>query len=435
MTRPVALRPVTRRPVTSRRRHVMGLGLLGALGAAGFLAVVLLGAGRAAAAPAPRDIATLAATTGTDAATRTVQPTASGLTAGNASAAQSGSTAGGSTGGGSTAGSGTAPPGIGVGPNLSGGAPAGAPGPSVSAGSGQSCGFFNVTCHVTSAIDGWFRDLVTSALNPVLALLGRTVLATPDVTGGKVGLIWGVTAGIANALVVLLVLAGGAVVMSHETLQTRYAAKDIAPRVVVAVIAANASLALVGLAIPAANAVSQALLGNGVNPGQATAAMRQLVVTPLGAGGIFLVLLGLVAAVLAVVLLATYVIRVAMLVLLVAVAPLALIGHALPQTEGAARLWWRALAGLFAIQLGQSLVLICALKVFFTPSGPGTLGLSASGGLVDVLVAVCLLWVLVRIPAWVSRAVFGAGRSSGVARAFKVAFIYKAARAGLAALA
>ena len=80
-------------------------------------------------------------------------------------------------------------------------------------------------------------------------------------------------------------------------------------------------------------------------------------------------------------------------------------------------------------------MLICALKVFFTPAGPGTLGLSASGGLVDVLVAVCLLWVLGRIPAWVSKAVFGAGRSSGVAKAFKVAFIYKAARAGLAALA
>ena len=417
------------RPVLSRRSGSNRLGrwvLLAAVAGAGFLAVALLGAGRAAAAPGPRGMPTLAAPT----RTATVTSPALRLMASSASAATSGPTTGGSA-----PSNGTPPPGIGVGPNLSGGAPSTTTGPSIAAGSSQSCGFFDVTCHVTSAIDGWFRDLVTSALNPILALLGRTVLATPDVTGGKVGLIWGITAGIANALVVLLVLAGGAVVMSHETLQTRYAAKDIAPRVVVAVIAANASLALVGLAIPVANALSEALLGGGVNPSQATAAMRQLVLAPLGAGGIFVVLLGLVAAVLAVVLLATYVIRVALLVLLVAVAPLALIGHALPQTEEAARLWWRAIAGLFAIQLGQSLVLICALKVFFTPSGPGTLGLSASGGLVDVVVAVCLLWVLVRIPAWVSKAVFGAGRSSGVAKAFKVAFIYKAARAGLAALA
>jgi hypothetical protein len=80
-------------------------------------------------------------------------------------------------------------------------------------------------------------------------------------------------------------------------------------------------------------------------------------------------------------------------------------------------------------------VLICALKVFFTPEGPGTLGLSASGDLVEMLVCICLLWVLVRIPAWVSKAVFGANRSSGVGKAFKVAAIYKVARAGLAAVA
>jgi hypothetical protein len=331
--------------------------------------------------------------------------------------------------------SGQTQPGIQVGPSLPSGTPTTSPGENVSGGSGSSCGFFDVSCHVESAIDGWFRDLVTSALDPVLQLLGRTVLATPDVTAGKVATLWGITAGIANALVVLLVLAGGALVMSHETLQTRYTAKDIAPRIVVAVIAANASLALVGLAIPAANALSQALLGDGVNPATATAAMRQLVVTPLGAGGIFLVLLGLVAAVLAVVLLATYVIRVALLVLLVAAAPLALVGHALPQTEGLARLWWRAVGGLFAIQLGQSLVLICALKIFFTPEGSGTLGLSASGGLVDVLVAICLLWVLVRIPAWVSRAVFSSSRSGGLGKAVKFAVIYKVARAGVAGLA
>jgi hypothetical protein len=391
-----------------------------ALGLAGAL---LLGAGPAAADPAPAGASATSSTS--------VPAPSSG--AGRVPPAPNPTVPG--SGGGSLP---VSPPGIQVGPALPGSAGGtGAPPENVTAAGSGGCGFFDVTCHVTSAIDGWFRKVVTSALNPVLDLLGRTVLATPDVTGGKVGDLWGITAGIANALVVLLVLAGGALVMSHETLQTRYAAKDLAPRIVVAVIAANASLALVGLAIPAVNALSQSLLGGGVNPTDATAAMRQLVVTPLGAGGIFLVLLGLVAAVLAVVLLATYVIRVALLVLLVAAAPLALVCHALPQTEGTARLWWRATAGLFAIQLGQSLVLICALKVFFTPDGAGTLGLSASGGLVDLLVAICLLWVLVRIPTWVSRAVFaGSGhRPAALGKAVKLAVVYKLVRSGMAALA
>jgi hypothetical protein len=293
-----------------------------------------------------------------------------------------------------------------------------------------------VSCHITQAIDGWFAGLVTSALNPTLALLGRSVLATPVVTTGRVADLWGVAAGIANALVVLLVLAGGAIVMGHETLQTRYGAKEIAPRIVVALVAANASLAIVAEAIPIANALSQALLGPGVDPADASAALARLVNASVASGGIFLVLVGLVAAVLAVVLLATYVIRVALLVLLVAGAPLMLICHALPQTEGVARLWWRAVAGLFAIQLGQSLVLITALRVFLASNGHAALGLSAGGGLVDMLVATCLLWVLVRIPAWVARAAFGAGRrSSGVGRTIKTVVVYRAVRAALGAFA
>jgi len=303
---------------------------------------------------------------------------------------------------------------------------------------GSGCGLFDVSCHVTSAINGWFKGLVTSALNPVLSLLGHTVLATPDVTGpGRVRELWGGVAGIANTIVVLFVIAGGAIVMGHETLQTRYAAKDIAPRVVIAVIAANASLAVAGIAISLVNSLSTALLGPGVNPSNATGVLTQLVTGSLASGGIFLVLLGLVAAVLGLVLLAVYVIRVALLILLIAVAPIALTCHALPQTDGLARLWWRAMAGLLAIQVGQAVVLITALRVFFAPGGHTTLGLTSSGGLVDILVAICLLYVLIRIPGWVSKAVFaGTGHTPGsAARAVKTVVVYKVLRAGMAALA
>jgi hypothetical protein len=322
-------------------------------------------------------------------------------------------------------------------PPASGTTPPSTPGTPVSDGGG-GCGLFDVSCHVTSAINGWFKGLVTSALNPVLTLLGHTVLATPDVTEpGRVRDLWGGAAGIANTIVVLFVIVGGAIVMSHETLQTRYAAKDIAPRVVVAVIAANASLAVVGIATSLANNLSTALLGPGVNPSNATDVLTQLVTAPLGSGGIFLVLLGLVAAVLGLVLLAVYVIRVALLILLVVLAPLALTCHALPQTDGLARLWWRAMVGLFAIQVGQAIVLITALRVFFASDGHTTLGLTSSGGLVDILVAICLLYILVRIPGWVSKAVFaGSGHRAGsAARAVKTVVVYKVMQAAVAALA
>lgn len=330
----------------------------------------------------------------------------------------------------------TSPPGIMLGPTLPAAPPTAAlPADTPTGSGGGGCGLFDVTCHVTSAINSWFKGLVTDALNPVLSLLGRTALATPPVTSpGRVRDLWAGAAGIANSIVVLFVVVGGAIVMGHETLQTRYAAKDIAPRIVIGVIAANASLALVAVAIRLTNSMSVALLGPGVDPANAAAALAGLVSGPLGSGGIFLILLGLVAAILAVVLLAVYVIRVALLVLLVVVGPLALVCHALPQTEGVARLWWRALAGLLAVQVGQAVVLITALRVFFTPEGHSILGLPSSGGIVDMLVAICLLYVLVRIPGWVSRTVF-AGTGHTPASAIKTVFAYKAIRAGMAALA
>jgi hypothetical protein len=217
--------------------------------------------------------------------------------------------------------------------------------------------------------------------------------------------------------------------MSYETLQTRTAAKDIAPRIVVAAVAANASLALCGLAITLADSLSQAVLGGGVSADSAGGLLTQLLVGALAGGGIFLVMLGGVVAVLAVVLLATYVIRLAVLVVLVVGAPLALVCHALPQTEGLARLWWRAFGGCLAVQLGQSLVLVTALRVFLGAGGQANLGLASTGGLVDLLVAACLCWVLVRIPSWVGRAVFGGGSRGGVGRIAKDLIVYKVAGA------
>ena len=271
---------------------------------------------------------------------------------------------------------------------------------------------------IGQAITGWFSSLVVSALNPMLDLLGTTVLATPDVTQpGRVSELWATTAGIADSLLVLLVVAGGVLVMTHETLQTRYSIKEIAPRIVVAAIAANASLAIAGIAIRFCNALAQAFLGQGVDPAGAVATLRSLIEAPIANGGVFLVLLGLVIAILAVVLLAVYIIRIALVVLLVAAAPLALICHAWPPVDDIASLWWRGFIAVLAVQLGQSFVLVTALRVFFASGSGATFGLFSGSGLVDLLVTLCLFWVLVKIPSWAGRAVFaGRGRGGGAFR-------------------
>ena len=272
--------------------------------------------------------------------------------------------------------------------------PAAGSGGTVSTGSQPSPGLFDIPGQIEAALDDWFRSLVTDALNPVLDVMGHTLLATPNVTDqSRVGQLWRMAAGIADACLVLFVLVGGAIVMGHETVQTRTAVKDVLPRIVVAAAAVNASLSLAGLTISTADSFSKALLGQGVDPTQASTVLRQLVLGSLAGGGIFLVLLGAVVAILAVVLLATYVIRLALVILLVVAAPLALVCHALPQTEGLARLWWRGFAGALMVQVAQSLVLICALRIFLASGGPANLGIASSGGLVDLLVSACLCWV------------------------------------------
>jgi hypothetical protein len=396
------------------------------LAVAGALLVAVLAAtlagGVAHAAPAARTSPT---------ATASPRPTAGPWLAQTSAAGPSAAAAAGSAAPGPSAG----PAGIRLGPDspaLPTATPAG--GPQVGAGTSTETGLFDISGHIRDAINGWFRDLVTSALDPVLTLLGSTVLSTPDVTGGRVHELWLVCAGIANTTFVLFVLAGGAIVMSHETLQTRYAAKQIAPRLVVGIIAANLSLAVVGLAVGFANALSGALLGQGVDAGSATGVLRTLVLAPLAGGGSFLVLIGLVVAVLALLLVGTYLIRVAVLVVLVVAGPLVLACHALPYTEGAAQLWWRALAGALATQVGQSLVLVTAVRVFFAAGGSTGLGLSASGALVNVLLACALLYVLVKIPSWVARMVFGGRRGTSTAQMVKTALIYRTVRAGVAVL-
>jgi hypothetical protein len=135
--------------------------------------------------------------------------------------------------------------------------------------------------------------------------------------------------------------------------------------------------------------------------------------------------------VLAIILLATFVIRLALVVVLVVAAPLALVCHALPQTEGVAKMWWRAFLGMLAIQVAQSLVLVTALRVFLASGGPANLGIASTGGMVDLLVAACLCWVLVKIPTWIGRSVFSFGGrpGGGATRVVRDLVLYKGARA------
>lgn len=286
----------------------------------------------------------------------------------------------------------------------------------------DGCGWFDVSCKVTQAITGFFRGVVTSALNPVFKVLGSSLLSSPRVDRmDRTRQLWTTSAWIANTSFVLLVVVGGIVVMAHGTLQTSFTAKQIAPRLVIGMVAANTSLVWIGKAIEFANALAAALMGQGVDPGKAATTLKGLVVEAIAdARDPFMALLSVMAMVLGLVVVITYVVRIMLLTLLTAAAPLALACHALPYTDGLARLWWRSLAGVLAIQVAQALVLITALRVFFSSDQYALFGVRSPKSMLDLLLVICLLYVLMRIPSWISRMVWQGGLShSPIVRAAK----------------
>jgi hypothetical protein len=291
---------------------------------------------------------------------------------------------------------------------------------------GGGCGTFDVPCKIREAINGWFTSLARSAINPVIRAMGTSVMASARVDQiDRVRELWSASAAIANTCYVVLVMAAGFLLLSHGSVHTSYTVKEVAPRLVLGFIASNMSLIVIGKAIEIANGLSAALMAQGIDPEEAAKTLSGLLVKRLLAdlvtGPLFGILV-LVVVVLALIVLATYAVRIMLLTLLTAAAPLGLACHALPQTDGLARLWWRALIGVLAVQVAQSLVLITALRVFFSSNGSVLFGaFPDKSGLLDIVLVICLLYILIRIPTWVRAMVFRGGRGSMLGRLVRTA--------------
>ncbi|MGH3832094.1 MAG: hypothetical protein ACRDRS_16890 [Pseudonocardiaceae bacterium] len=293
------------------------------------------------------------------------------------------------------------------------------------------CGIISIGGCVTNAIKAFFRDLVTAALNPLLDLLSASLLSTPSPESlPRVGQLWNQSWEILLACYGLLVMAAGILVMAHESLQARYSVKEIAPRLVVGFLAGALNLVLATKAIELANALVTAVMGGGLDAGSVGETMKNMILAPLDGGEIFIIFLGVFLVVALVVLLITYLVRVAITLILIAGGPLAMMCHALPQTEGVAVWWWRAFGGCLAIQLAQSLALITGLRVFLAPDGFTPFGGTRSG-LVNLLVMLALLYILIKIPFWILGSLrVGGSRSlvGTVARAYVIGKTFKLLR-------
>jgi hypothetical protein len=270
---------------------------------------------------------------------------------------------------------------------------------------------------------GWISDLIsglidsvlnrlTSAtqatLNWVLGLLSGTVFSSPDVTVlPQVGYMSGRAQLVANACMVLVVTVVGFLAMTHSGEKDRYQLKDLLPRMVVGFAAANMATPIIRVMIIGGNAVTDALAGGSVSSQDSFAQIKRIILGATTDPAYFVVaaVMQLLVTWMLIMLVITWLGRAAVLLVAAATAPLALMGHALPQTDLLARVWWRSVLSCLAIQILQAVTLRMAVATLLSSATTlPALGLPHDPtGLVNLLIACLLLWLVIRIPKWVAR--------------------------------
>jgi hypothetical protein len=267
---------------------------------------------------------------------------------------------------------------------------------------------------------GWLTSALTSSFDAMFGLIAHTLLHTPDPTSlPQVTAMTGRAAWVVDTVFVLAFLAVGVITMTTGGAELpRYTVKELLPRLVVGFIAAHFAPLLVTHAIDLANGLVTALYGSDRDISDQAAAIRQHIIRAgqdKSTTFLFMIILAVVT-----VLVATtafgLIVRLSLLLVLTAVCPLALACHALPATDGLARLWWRSFAGCLAIPVLQAFTLQAGVAMFLDQSNLlPTIGIPIGGDsaeLVNLLVVVVILWTTVRIPGLVSKHVTRSGQTN-----------------------
>ena len=266
--------------------------------------------------------------------------------------------------------------------------------------------------HILSGVLDWFAKTVLGVLEVLWDLLSSTVFVSPDVTVlPQVTTFAGTSLGVVNTAYVLAFLWVAILVMGRGTIQAQYGPGDLIPRLIIGLIGANFAIPLCSTIIQLANAVTAALTGQDIT---APGSMRRLRDTTAAAltnqngaspASFLLLLIALIIAVLVAMLVVQWIIRLGVLIVAVGIAPIALALHGTPQTEGAAKLWWRTILGTLGTVVIQAVALHTTLTIFFSPEANlPALGMPGDpGATMNLLVVTCLLWGVIKIPALMRR--------------------------------
>jgi hypothetical protein len=252
----------------------------------------------------------------------------------------------------------------------------------------------DLTSQIGEAINAWLRSAAAQLLGPALDAAAKLLFQTPAVDAiPQITDTWALVRTVADGLFVVVFCAAGVLLMVAGGYDSRYTAKVLVPRVVLAAIMANASLAICGALIQLDNALVTSLLGPA--PGASVfAPLGALIASDGTPAQLVGIAVAVAAAVLALLLVAVYLGRGLVLVLLACLAPIALASYALPQTDDLARLWWRAFTALLFVQVVQAALVAVAVSLVGATDWLATSGTGIPSGLFLVVV----LYLLFRLP-------------------------------------
>jgi hypothetical protein len=255
---------------------------------------------------------------------------------------------------------------------------------------------------LADGILSWLQTQVSDTINALWSLLLSMLFIVPDVTAlPQVQAVAGNSLTVVNTCFVLAIVATGVLIMTQHTVQIRYGADDLVPRLVIGFITANFAMPICSQLIVICNSLTRAIAGPLDTNGAFEQLLRIVIDAMLSKHARFLLLcLGLIFVVLVGILLVTFIVRIGILLFLVGVAPIALACHATPFTDPAAKLWWRSMGGVLGTVTLQAFALNTTVSVFLSPDA----NLAALGfpldptGIFNLLVVACLLWITIKIP-------------------------------------
>jgi hypothetical protein len=234
-----------------------------------------------------------------------------------------------------------------------------------------------LTKYLFTTVDPTSSGLRPLTSNPTVTHLNATMAVAADILVGAV-----------------VVFASLRSMFEHNNLRARYTLKLVLPRLLVAIALVHGSIYFMQMAIDLNNAIGGVAvsLGDPLTPGTLPwsstfdpASVQAIQVSQDLFHAIFAVAL-LVALV---ILVLSYVIRTALLEILIVIAPLAALCSVLPDTKGYARLWLRLFVVTVFMQAVQLIVLRVATATAF----------SSGDGVAQSLYALATLWIMLKVPS------------------------------------